>query len=488
MKRALRAVSSLLTLAIIASGLVLLLPPPRSPVAILRVMDPAGNPLSGAVITPDYLVPTTVHVPHPWREAPTNAKPEPVVTADDGVARLPYPFHAEGRLETGEIAFAVDHPDHVHAELNVTVATSAPPDAQVWEKLQFWATRFWVRIRDVDAPATTVIKLDRGAVVEVSGFLESSGSPPITVRPQIRGFPHGEGSSWTEVRPGVLTCRRIKAGRHWLRLTHAAAGGRFYFSEVQRLDARSGETNRFELPLRVGTRVIGRLEDSATRPIRNGRVLARVWPNEIPHGKSPPTWRAWCPIGGDGTFEFDSLPPGQLEFVAICDGFIGAAEPGGPSSWCVAPQRAALDQPVVEIAVGMQPTARFEVVVLDDESRALAKATVGFMEPRILWSDPSERGWHLSSTAEFLHPNPQAVETGSRMAGIELTAGSDSNGLAVLPNLPGIRLAFTVEHDRYEIPAQKDANHRFLQIDLDPGRTNRMAIKLQRKALTSVQY
>ena len=120
--------------------------------------------------------------------------------------------------------------------------------------------------------------------------------------------------------------------------------------------------------------VHGQLDLSMPRPVKNGRVVAHVWPAGLNPGDSPPQWHAWSPVSQDGRFVFGPLPDGDLELVALCAGYISTNGPG--QSGMRYPQKFLLETNDLTVTLGMEPTARLEVEVLDDHNRPLKGAQV----------------------------------------------------------------------------------------------------------------
>src|SRR5207247_333698 len=88
----------------------------------------------------------------------------------------------------------------------------------------------------------------------------------------------------------------------------------------------------------------------------------------------PPQWHAWATVHEDGSFAIHSLPAGDLEILALCDGFVST---NGPGQFHMRyPQRHLLGTNDLAITIGMEPNARLEVTVTDDNSRPLKEARV----------------------------------------------------------------------------------------------------------------
>src|SRR5207253_745195 len=76
----------------------------------------------------------------------------------------------------------------------------------------------------------------------------------------------------------------------------------------------------------------------------------------------------------DGSFQLDSLPEGNLEIVALCDGFVSTNGPGKFQTRY--PQQHLIGTNDLTITIGMERTARLEVRVTDSAGNPLKGARV----------------------------------------------------------------------------------------------------------------
>jgi hypothetical protein len=224
----------------------------------------------------------------------------------------------------------------------------------------------------------------------------------------------------------------------------------------------------------------GELDETAPRPIINGRVVVHVWPQGHKPKNNPPAWHTWTAIDKDGRFEIGSLPEGDLEIVAMCDGFVSTNGPG--TAGFRNPQKHALGSNGLEIIVGMEPTARLEVHVTDDKGKPLKDADVTTW-PNVRWGNWSATILvsDLYKTADWLnlaHPAPPSFW---HQPVADFHGNTDSAGLAVLRNLPANVTQFCVSHPRFALPViaiswRKD---RVAPVKLIPGITNYESVQLE---------
>lgn len=111
MKKQLLMATGMVLLAAFGFVAVSLLAPP-APVAVVRVTDEKGSPVSGATIAPDGLRPKKGGGHYGWSDkyARSGVKAEVVKTDSDGYARVHYPYYVIKKLETEQISFAVGCP------------------------------------------------------------------------------------------------------------------------------------------------------------------------------------------------------------------------------------------------------------------------------------------------------------------------------------------------------------------------------------------
>ena len=320
-----RAVS----LGFIALGLLVLLilwmrAQPSNPVALIRVVDPSGKPVAGALIKPDGLRPKKNGGHYLWTENGYAVKPVAVTTNEDGYARVGYPRYVAERLETGEISFAVNHPDFVpdrpFRKVSITPTAGVP-----WrERLLFWLRPSHHRFR-IDP-----VVLHPGAVLRVAAY---SGKPPLILSNfsvNVSGMWAAGTETWKQLPDGSRLTRRLPPGHRMLRLVSTGDTAPVRFSDVLEFDAKAGQTNEFRLELKPGLRLVGTLDDGVPRPVSGGRVNAEVWPEGSKPGPDSLMWPASSEVNSNGDFVLEPLPPGQLEIIGICDGFISVNGPPKP--------------------------------------------------------------------------------------------------------------------------------------------------------------
>jgi hypothetical protein len=392
-------------------------------------------------------------------------------------------------LETAEISFAVDHPDFCAERPFRTVSASPPSNASYGEKLKYWVARLTHRISTRPNP----VVLKRGGVVRLTGYIGTREKVVTNLHADISGmWPAGTGF-WQRAGP-VLWSGRVAPGPGHLRAVHLPADGPPLFGDLVSFDAKAGETNEFALELRPGARVSARLDEALPRPVRHGRVCTRVFAEGHDGNSEAPVWIAWRPVNEDGTFTFESLPPGRMELIGICEGFVSqqGPSPSGVTSSQRLPQLFPLHRGQQHIVLPMEAAASFEVTVLDDAGRPLAGAEAGLW-PNVLWGGNGSTIFaeDIFNTEDFFRHGP-GMNWLQRRHWMEndFRAISDARGLALVRTLPAGRQGYTVTHTNYEMPVVRSGGSagRSASVTLAPGETGRVTVRMQKRGTEELTH
>jgi hypothetical protein len=459
----------------------------RPPEALIRFEDEKGRPVAGAIVTPDGLRPKKNGGHYSWTDR-HEVKPLPVTTGPDGVARIPYPHFVFEQLQTGQISFAVDHPDFCR-DRPFAVVDNSPTRRDPW-KVRFE----YIIERLRHPPKPSVIVLKRGGIWILEAKTED-GAP-------LKQFLHVQTTSpsldystnsWRVNPDGTLECHRISSGSNWFRMAYLPSPGEPLFSDALLATASAGQTNRFSLAMKPGVSVEGKLSDKVPRPIGRGIVEVCAFAGGI--HEHALTWSAWTNLTADGGFSFPALPPGRLEFIALCNGFVSENTPEGIKRQMQYPQAHDVTSGAFTFELPMEPTAACQVKVLDDQDKPLPAANVSFW-PNERWGDWSATllAQGRRSTESWLRAGPVKAERGwgmkSKDAPFSFTSKTDAQGIAEVRNLPGMHQNFAVIHSQFETPILKTSwgsEHREGNVQLSPGTTNTVTIRMQKKGKEKLQ-
>jgi hypothetical protein len=436
---------------------------------LVVVQDGDGQPIEGATVLPDSFRVKGIHGADAYGWNKELFGP-PVKAATDGKGRayVKYPVEAipEEKEFTGKLIFSVSHPEFA------TV------------RLQSYS---------VDSPEKP-IHLSRGIHLEVSGYFGADHQPVTELVPNLSE----EGlrpEDWQKKENGVLAFHKLSPGGHLLQLMGRLPTGEIGYSEGFAFTAEKGKESIVSLEMKPGTRVEGRIDDQAPRPVKNGRVLISVRPKEFPAWLVPEDagdlfkkyghfdfWRSYRPIAEDGSFVFESIPPGEADVIVHGDGFvsksigqvkdrINGTLVNGPVIGI--PQPFALAAPTTKIEVVTEPTATLELTAKTKQGKPVAGAVV-VVNPNVLRMNGIFGEARRSSEEPFRKLAPLADL---------YSATTDTNGVAVVRNVPTITRFMGVYHPQFQVPLQepKAVRDRFIRAKFTPGTTNEFELILEPK-------
>jgi hypothetical protein len=440
-------------------------PLPFDQVKTVRVVDGAGQPIAGASVEPWAIRTERGH--GTWSvQGYGQSEPPKVTTDDDGRAAIPFPSFTdrEGRVPPIALTCRVDHPAYVQSVYN-----DVPVTAEA-----------------VDDVATITLK--PGARLEVWGTVDGEPLPIDDLFPQWASDGH-EGMHDSTVTPdGTRILPRLPAGREMLRLAYLPDDGAAMFSAIEILDLDDGMVEQVRLRMLPAATVEGRLDAGVPRPVTGGIVVAEVI-NRHPDGDSGNSlqWRAWTRISEDGTFTLAPLPPGELQVIALCDGFIAAsglppASEGpnaqvSPSFHCPQVFTAAEGANAIELV--MAPTADCEFRVVDPDGNPITDARVSFWPNTAWWGGGSQvYGWPLKGTIEWM-TEPDGDEP-LDWTDHPFTSVTDAEGMALIRNLPARRQSYMISHDDWQL-FNDETRRASGEADLKPGERITIEATMQAK-------
>jgi len=231
---------------------------------------------------------------------------------------------------------------------------------------------------------------------------------------------------------------------------------------------------------------IGRLDDNTPRPGTNGRVIIGVRSKEFPAWtnwnqvdavvkKFPNVsgWKSYRPIAPDGTFVFESVPPGDLDVIVHGDGF--ASKNGGAFGHGFAvPQAFPLEAPTTRIVIATEPTATLEFTAKTKNGKPVEGATI-YVNPNVIRINGIFGDIRRTSEAPF--------NTLAPLPNISYSAKTDRDGVAIILNVPACTDGLGVEHPKFQVPLQdpKGWRSRYVRVSFTTGETNRLTMVLEPK-------
>lgn len=438
---------------------------------LVLIQDEDGQPIEGATISPEGFRVKGIHGAdaYGWNKK-LFGEPVAAVTDQNGKAMVKYPAMGipEEKELTGALFFSVTHPEYATAR---------------------------VQTYYVDRPEKP-IKLTRGIHLEVAAYFGSTHQPATDLVPSLNeeGLIHT--NDWQKLENGALAFNKMSPGGHILQLMGRMPSGEIVFSEDLAFTAETGKEYKFAVEMKPGIRVEGRLDDKVPRPVKNGRVVISVRPKEFPawnnyHAvddilKKYPnnsTWKSYRLIAEDGTFVFESVPPGGLDVVAHGDGFV--SQSGGDfSQWDGAkltkvpgfalPQAFSLVAPTTTIEVLTEAPATLELTAKTKSGKPVEGATV-YLNPNVVRMGGIFGDLRKSSEEPY--------RTMARLPDVKYSATTDSNGVAIVQNIPATGRGIQVFHPQYQVPLQepKGWRDRHIRTSFSSGTTNKYELTLEPK-------
>ncbi|MEM9380225.1 MAG: RNA polymerase sigma factor [Planctomycetota bacterium] len=294
----------------------------------------------------------------------------------------------------------------------------------------------------------TVIVLERGSFLIVSGWLGSPDRIVSDVTPHLTFGARVGPDDWLPIRDGRPSCSRIPEGSHAVYLSHVDGDGRTWFSAVEPFTIAKDEQKELALEL-VPSRVLrGALDAAVPRPVEDGEVELNLYVDTGSRGAEMlRTYRA--EIAVDGTFELRDLPPGRGEMIGICRGWA--------SKQVLAPMPADLGEPLASGAEAPEPRRQHQHVEADAETFELRMEPTGTVEVTLV--DPSG----APVEGAFLQSSPNVHwEIGYAAIFMDRSPGAktDAEGVAVLENLPaGASTPVQVNtNGRFRLPCRREGD------------------------------
>lgn len=433
----------------------------------VQVVDEDDQPIEGAEVIPfGYRVAGHDSASAYGWHGPRFGSRAAVPTDAGGKARIRYPIVAvpEEKLRTGQLLLVVEHARYAQGESQgFPVEGRAEP-----------------------------IRLRRGVTVRVSGYHGPERTPVDPLVPCLGGDDVPR-DGWIPEGNGVMAFHRFSPGERLVQFMGRLPSGEVVYSESLAFVAEQGREHRFELEMKPGIRIEGRLDDRVPRPIREGRVLISVRPKELPATTVPEEigdvmsrygyfhpWHSYRPIAEDGTFVFESVPAGGLDVICLGQGFAsvngGTARNRLPDGRVVdsppigVPQAFELQAPLTRITVVTEPTATLRVMARTRQGTPVAGVRIA-VSPNLIRLPGGIFGDAMPSCElpfrelEPLPTLPYRTET-------------DHEGVAVLSNLPACARGLDCEHPDLVPALDPERKDRWVRFRLTPGGTSEVSVAL----------
>ena len=417
----------------------------------VKVVDPDGYPVEGASVFCTGLRSKENRSSHwGWADDEFGDLPRRKTDAE-GIVVMPYPKMLSEEESTGEMTWSVEYPDFVNYRRDHSVD---------------------------DDPAEVV--LERGFRIALTAKDAVTGMPLKKNLFAVTSFE--QGAEWKQQKNGTLVSGVFKKQDGIVRVACFQDGRPTLFSDE--IKVSPGDKSRLlmkDVELSVGCRMEGKLDDSVTRPVSNGYVIAVIAKKPDSKKWNRLSWRDEAAIGADGTFVFESLPKAEvIQLIPICDGFVPAkpkledvlaAFPGRDpdnvkgkiNSFFVTPQLVESQGKKVTASLAMNKASSVTVTVVDEDGKPVEDLKVG-TNPNQYWfnsgsnilgsSYPTRKFWEWKRDGKDV----RAYYKSKRSSYVKQT---DENGVAYFQNLPkGFTHDFGVYEKEWEIPIDQESGRR----------------------------
>lgn len=429
----------------------------------VRVVDQAGKPLAGAVITPWALRSSQGH--GQWRDDPkerSELAPIAVTTDDAGIAAVGYPKYRDAEERTGTLSVSlwVDHPNFVFIDdlhIDLPLETKGPYE----------------------------IMLQRGGTVEIIPQLNGKPLPTENLFAIT-----SEGRSWkTDYKPdvaadGAFRFKALPPGPNSIRLVRLDGETATHFSQLLTFDLQANNTLRQVAKMQPAVVVKGRLSQT-TMPVRDGRVKA--WTLKAERSVPDCRWITWAPVDPEGNFSFN-WPANELaQIIALSKDSIATSgsKPAVVVDKVRDPDpflRAHVFSPAelqAEVTIPMTPLVPCEIQTVDAQGNPLEDVGV-VSSPNVGWwnggsqiyCSPLIRGEKLLQVRKY-------YDAADRENAAEFRQKTNAEGYATLYLPPGKKRDIVAYSDEYELPVS--FGRRSVRLELIAGETARLRLVMQPK-------
>ena len=230
---------------------------------------------------------------------------------------------SEQPIEGAEVRFQFSHSELGHhfiddimtekTDANGVAAVEAPPQSEK-AYVTVKADGFGEFGEQQQPTGESVIRLKRSRVIHVRAVSESGDllrkAVPLLEQSRIYG------REFTALDDGTFQSPAVDKNRRLMRVVSAQQNGPMLFSDLVDVSvAKPDREGILQLTLRPGAKLTGKLDDSVPRPISEGYVQLMVVEGaghrlETIHYLPAWAWSDSVPVQADGTFSFESVPPG----------------------------------------------------------------------------------------------------------------------------------------------------------------------------------
>lgn len=429
----------------------------------IQVVDDDGNPIAGAKVNPWALQSSQGH--GGWADNlgnRTKMLPEAVLTGQDGMATIKYPFYGDvtERVRTTGVSITVSHPHFTAPEDSIHINDLPRDDSEVYK-----------------------VELKKGVVLKLLPTI--NGKPAVmdnlfTMWSETRS--HSARAKPEKTQPGTLRLPPMRAGKNSVLIAVIENDRATHFSALTDLTLSVDKQDVVEIPLVEARLIEGKLSDNVPRPIRKGRVALLTLPPADANNMRV-EWFTWVPVRADGGFTIHGWPPGEaIQAIALCDGYIG--ESGEAPKEAAGPKRNYQNRPQVfregdTVEIQMTPMVDWLITAVDEGNQPVSGIEI-HSSPNIHWWNGGSQIYAGSlARSEVFIQKPSDLNLAIDDARNPFRGTTDVNGKTTIQLPTGNQRLAVHNSDAYELPAF--LGRRRIRIESKPDQANEVTLYLQSK-------
>lgn len=467
-------------------------PEPETQTKKVRVIDPEGNPIEGATVEVKQIRMEVMLEGRTLVFFRSNQIDEDndliakSLTNADGVAEIVYtPSNLGWRTNTDPVSV-------VRAKSFEFMASHSSFVDQSKNRVHF-------------DQEVTEIQMDRGFRIAVSAVDGETGQ---RLTENLYAAIGADDVTWKTKNNGTLVSSPMEQRDRFLRVVELVEDKPARFSK--RYEIKPGQKQRVlikDVQVSAGTRVVGRLSDSVSRPVKKGYVIARIALDPEATGDQESSthwqWNEAVKIEEDGTFVFESLPGDEvLQMISVCEGWVQAkpdidsvakffptARLDQLAREGVVPQVVELKGKQVSVTLDMEPTHTMRVRVVGPQGAPIKGAKIKCLPLQNWYCGISDYVGTAYSQRELLVKGlPSRIywaneSTYCGRISTQLNTNTNHKGIVTLNNIPDVQSAkeFLVSHSDYELLNARALRRFSGDFEFDDSGVTEVTVKLVKK-------
>lgn len=429
--------------------------PPMREIQV-SVIDEDGKPVAGAEFKPAGL--RSVIESGSWYGWEPPEKYASVRTDAQGIARLFFPAFTTEDVETKTVTGSLSHPDFCNDEVEIEVAAPKP------------------------------IVMQRGALITIAAA--DGSAPNLKICADLNAAKYlGWTVDWKPSADFRSVTGRLPAGEYAIRAVGFTDGGSIVFSRPRELNVETGRDQSMAFEMTAEPPIRGALSPNVPRPVSGGRVVVNISTPVHESDDLHCEWRTWGTIAADGSFSLENCPNGDVQLIALCNGFV-SKDPNGPQTDLTTDPQIFQDKDRDRIEVAMEKSGDAEITVLTPDGAPISGAKVSFWPNQYLGIGTSLFGAGYDTGEDFRWSRIERKRGQAPSLDTPLwSATTNEQGQADVRGFPQGNISFSVDTPGYQLPilqktgtARRDAS-----VAIRPGVSTSQTVRMEKRGETSLR-